>query len=74
MQQSRWRPPKPTGKEKLFYQASQSYLESLTLISHQDFLDCLGFDFGFVGCPEKVYETLSTLAGYETSQSLLKER
>lgn len=51
----------PTRFLKSFISSLQTFIDGLVLISDKDYLDSIGFDFSFVGCPEKLYETLSNL-------------
>lgn len=54
---------KPTTKFiKFFFNALQAFIDGLVLISDEDYLDSVGFDFSFVGCPDKLFDTLDILS------------
>lgn len=46
---------------KNFMASLQAFIDGLVLISDQEYLDSVGFDFSFVGSPEKLFDTLSNL-------------
>lgn len=47
---------------KTFVAALQAFIDGLVLISDEDYLDSVGFDFSFVCCPEKLFDTLCNLS------------
>ena len=51
----------PTKFIKGFMSALQAFIDGLVLISDEDYLDSVGFDFSFVGCPDKLFDTLNIL-------------
>ena len=56
--------------DKTTIAAYQNFIEAIVLMTDSDYLDSVGFEFGFIECPEKIYDLLASVRNITNSSTL----